>query len=261
MSPFVTLERDGAIAVITLNKPDKRNAFCPEMRRAAAAHLRALATDAQCRAVVLTGTGGNFCAGADLSRVDQNAPPQTALETRQNMQEVHELIRLLFAGPKPVIAAVEGLAFGGGFSIALACDQIVASRTARFGTAFAKLGLIGDMGIAYTLKARVGLTTARRMLALGTQLDAEEALKLGVADTLTEPGQALAAALDIARSYAASAPLTIAYTKATYGNGIETIEDAFRAELDYLPIVIHSADFQNALAAFKEKRPPIFDGS
>jgi enoyl-CoA hydratase/carnithine racemase len=260
MSDLVRLERQDAIAVVTLCKPEKRNAFCPEMRRTLTAILNDQMIDRQTRAIVLTGADGNFCAGADLSRVDPAAPRPTAMETRHNMREVHMLVRTLFTGPKPVIAAVEGLAYGGGFSIALACDWIVAAKTARFGTAFARLGLIGDMGINYTLMARIGLVAARRMIALGTQADGEEAVRTGIADELADPGQALSTALVAAQRYAQAAPLTIAYTKAAYGNGIGSLEDAFRAELDYLPMAVESSDFQEALVAFKEKRPPIFSG-
>jgi enoyl-CoA hydratase/carnithine racemase len=261
MSELVKLDRNGPIAVLTMCKPERRNAFCPEMRRTLTQHLLDLAVDRDCRAIVLTGAQGHFSAGADLSRVDVAAPRPSAIETRQNMLEVHGLIRALFCGPKPVVAAVEGLAFGGGFSIALACDWIVASRTARFGTAFARLGLIGDLGIYYTLKARVGLVAARRMLSLGEQIAGTDAVTLGIADQVSEPGEALAQAMIEAGKYAQSAPLTIAYTKAAYGNGIENLEDALRAELDYLPLVIESEDFQNALTAFKAKTQPVFTGA
>ena len=260
MSEMVKLDRHGAIAIVTLCTPEQRNAFCPEMRRELTALLNTLMVDSETRAIALTGAGGHFCAGADLSRVDPSVPPATALETRQNMREVHGLIRTLFAGPKPVVAAVEGLAFGGGFSIALACDWIVAAKNARFGTAFAKLGIVGDMGINYTLKARLGLVATRRMLMLGTEVGGEEAVRIGIADETAEAGAALAGAIAAAELYANSAPLTAAYTKAAYGNGIESLEDAFRAELDYLPVTVQSADFREALIAFKEKRRPNFTG-
>jgi 2-(1,2-epoxy-1,2-dihydrophenyl)acetyl-CoA isomerase len=260
MSGGVQLDHTGAIATVTLSNPEKRNAFSPDMRRELTALMNTLMVESETRAIVLTGAGGHFCAGADLSRVDESKPPATALETRQNLREVHILIRTLFAGPKPVIAAVEGIAFGGGFSIALACDWIVAAKTARFGAAFAKLGIVGDMGVNYTLKARIGLVATRRMLTLGAEINGEEAVRIGVADELAEPGAALATALVAAEAYARAAPLAAAYTKAAYGNGIETLEDAFRAELDYLPVVVQSADFREALTAFKEKRPPAFTG-
>jgi enoyl-CoA hydratase/carnithine racemase len=231
------------------------------MRRRAGALLAELAVDAGCRAVVLTGAGGHFCAGADLSRVDEGAPHPGPLALRENQREVLLLIERLVSGPKPVVAAVEGLAVGGGLSMALACDHVVAARTARLGTAFSRIGIIGDMGILWTLKERVGLAAAKRLLALSSQLSGEEAHALGMVDELAEEGGALAAAQAMARRYAEAAPLSVAYVKAAYGQGINTLADACRAELDYLPLVTQSNDFRNAVAAFKKKVPPVFTGS
>jgi enoyl-CoA hydratase/carnithine racemase len=261
MADQIRLDRDGAIAVITLANPERRNAFTPEMRRAITRHLETLADDAGCRAVVLTGSGGHFCAGADLSRVDPDTPPMTGEALRENTRDVHQLVRALFCGPKPVIAAVEGLAYGGGLAMALACDHVVAARTARFGAAFSKLGIIADVGALYTLQLRLGVVGAKRFLALGPQVDGEEAVRMGLADEAAQPGEALSAALATARRYAEAAPLSLAYTKAAYGRGIGSLEDAFRAELDYLPLTVASADFQEALKAFREKRPPVFTGA
>lgn len=261
MADQVQLERDGPIAIITLSNPEKRNAFTPDMRRTITGHLRTLATDAGCRAIVLTGTGGHFCAGADLSRVDPKRPAWTAMELRENTKQVHELVRALFCGPKPVIAAVEGFAYGGGLAMAIACDHVVAARTARFGAAFSKLGIIADVGALYTLQLRLGVPAAKQFLALNAQVGGEEAVRMRLADQMAEEGEALAAAIALARRYAEAAPLSIAYTKAAYANGIGTLEEAFRAELDYLPLTAGSADFQEAMAAFREKRAPNFRGS
>ena len=262
MTDRILLDRDGPVAIITLSNPARRNAFTPDMRRAITARLQELFLDNACRAIILTGENGHFCAGADLSRVDPAAPRPTALATRENMKEVHQLLKALHAGPKPVIAAVEGLAYGGGLSMALACDRIVAAKSARFGAAFSKLAILGDMGILYTLKQRVGLAAAKHILALGPQITGEEAVQMRLADELAEEGGALTAALAVARTYAEmAAPLSLAYTKAAYANGIDRIEDAFQAELDYLPLVIASKDFQEALSAFKEKRAPVFSGA
>jgi len=257
----ILLARDGDIAVITLSNPERRNAFTPEMRRTITRHLETLGADAGCRAVVLTGSGGHFCSGADLSRVDPAQPPMTAEALRDNTRDVHRLVRALFAGPKPVIAAVEGLAYGGGLAIALACDHVVAARTASFGAGFSKLGIIADVGALYTLQIRLGVVGAKRFLALSPRIDGEEAVRTGLADELAGPGEALPAAIAVARRYAEAAPLSLAYTKAAYGRGIGSLEDAFQAELDYLPLTVASADFQEALAAFREKRPPVFRGT
>lgn len=257
----IILERDGHIAVITLSNPGRRNAFTPEMRRTITAHLETLGADTGCRAIVLTGSDGHFCAGADLSRVDPDQPQMTPEALRENTREVHHLVRALFCGPKPVIAAIEGLAYGGGLAMALACDHVVAARTARCGAAFSKLGIIADVGALYTLQIRLGVPGAKRFLALSPQVDGVEAVRIGLADELVEEGQAVPAALAVARRYAEAAPLSLACTKAAYGRGIGSLEDAFQAELDYLPLTVASADFQEALKAFREKRLPVFTGA
>ncbi|SNS16000.1 short chain enoyl-CoA hydratase /Enoyl-CoA hydratase [Sphingomonas laterariae] len=260
MAEEILLERDGAIAILTIANPARRNAFTPDMRRALSRHLEVLATDPDCRAIILAGADGHFCAGADLSRVDPAQPPMSAIALRENTKQVHQLVRALFSGPKPVIAAVEGLAFGGGLGLALACDHVVAARTARFGAAFAKVGIIADVGVLHTLQIRLGVARAKRFLALGEQVDGEAAVRIGLADDLAETGAALATAKQVAGRYAEAAPLSIAYTKAAYARGLETLEDTFQAELDYLPLTVASEDFREALTAFREKRPPRFTG-
>ncbi|MDB5445270.1 MAG: Enoyl-CoA hydratase/isomerase [Phenylobacterium sp.] len=261
MSTQVLLRRNGPVAVITINQPAKRNAFTRDMRMEMLEHLNALYGDGECRAIVLTGAERDFSSGADLSTVDENAAPWTALRTRQNFKEVHQLVRALVEGPKPVVAAVEGLAYGGGFALTLACDHVVAARTARLGGAFCRLGLMGDMGLLWTLKERVGIARAKRIMLLGEEIGGAAAAELGLVDDLVEPGEALATAEAMAARYAEVAPLSMAFTKAAYANGVHTLEDAFRAEIDYVPLLNTSNDFRAALLAFKEKRKPTFTGS
>lgn len=261
MSEDILLARDGAVATLTLNKPDKRNAFTRDMRLEIMAHLTALYADNACRAIVLTGAGGHFSSGADLSKVDENAAPWTPVQTRENFKEVHQLVRMIVDGPKAVIAAVEGLAYGGGFSLALACDHVVAARNARFGGAFCKLGLMPDMGLLWSLKERVGMAKAKRITLLGREVSGEQADAMGMIEDLCEPGEALATAQAVALSYGDVAPLSLAFTKAAYARGVHTIEDAFAAEMDYVPMLNTSNDFRAAVQAFKEKRKPTFTGS
>ena len=248
--PTVTLDRDGAIAILTLVNPARRNAFTPDMRRLLTAHLVALAKDDGCRAIVLTGRGGHFCAGADLSAIDRDAPLPSTNATRENMKEVHGLIRAIAAGPKPVVAAVEGIAAGGGLSIALAADHLVVAEDARLVTAFARLGLIGDLGIMWSLQQRVGPGGARRLLMIPTEVGGRDAGTRGLADEVAAARAALDAALAAAKVLAASAPLTVALTKAVYAEGVTSLEAVLQRELDLVPVVNQSDYFKAALAKF-----------
>lgn len=256
----VELTRDGTTAILTLNVPGKRNAFTRDMRMDMIDKIAALNLDDGCRAIVLTGASGHFSAGADISNVGKGAAPWSLIQTRENMAEVHRLVRAIVVSPKLFIAAVEGLAFGGGFALAAACDQLVAARDARFGAAFAKLGLLGDMGLMWSLKERVGLARAKKIILLGREVGGEEAGNIGLADLVTAPGAALAEALALAAAFADVAPLSLAYTKASFARGIDTLEDAFTCEMDYVPILNRTEDFKTAVAAFQAKEKPVFSG-
>ena len=253
----VCLERRGATAVITLSNPEKRNAFYPEMRLRMTRYLKELGGEASVRCIIITGADGHFCAGADLSRVAQRPAPMTTLETRENMKVVLELLRAIAAGAKPVIAAVEGDAFGAGFSIAAACDLIVATPTSRFGAAFSKMSLAPDMGLLYSLPRRVGHVRASRLMMLSTPVTGEEGVRIGLVDELAEPGGALNAALEFAEQFHAPAPLSVSIVKSAMA-GLAGLDDVIRMELDIVPLAISTEDHREAMAAFAEKRKPDF---
>ena len=254
----VIVDRQGATVVLKMSNPGRRNAFFPEMRRKLAATLYSMGMDPEVRAFVLTGEDGHFCAGADLSRA--RGAERTALSVRESMKDTHQLLRGIVAGARPVIAAVEGDAFGAGMSMTAACDKVFSSRSARFGSAFAKIGLLPDMGILYNLPQRVGLSKARELLMLAVPISAEEAHRIGLVDELVEPGKALEAALCYADLIAELPPLPVSYTKAALATGITSVEDAMRLELDLQPILALSEDSREGVLAFKEKRKPKFSG-
>jgi len=258
----VKLEKNGTTLIVTMSNPGKRNAFYAEMRARIIDALRETAADNSIRAVVLTGADGHFCSGADLSRVDTKAMGgRTVSSLRENMKEVHRLLRAIVGGARPVIAAVEGDAFGAGLSMSAASDRVFAAKTARFGAAFAKIGIIPDVGLLYTLPRRVGMARARDMMFLAAPLSGEEAHKAGLVDELTETGGALDAAVAYANRFADIPPIPITLMKAALVTGIDNIDDAMRIELDMQPIAALSNDCAEGIKAFQEKRKAVFTGT
>jgi enoyl-CoA hydratase/carnithine racemase len=256
------LEKQGCALVMTMSNPGRRNAFYAEMRARMITAIRESAADNDIRAIVLTGADGHFCAGADLQRSAANAAaPKTPMTVRENMKQVHHLLRGIVQGPKPFIAAVEGDAFGAGLSMTAASDRVFVSKTARFGAAFTKIGIIPDTGLLYTLPQRVGMACAKDLMMIGEPFSGERAFQIGLADELVEPGKALEAALAYAQKFADLAPSAIGLTKAALANGITSIDEVMRVELDYLATVVMSADAAEGILAFKEKRKPKFTGN
>jgi 2-(1,2-epoxy-1,2-dihydrophenyl)acetyl-CoA isomerase len=260
LTETVDVDRRGPVAIVTMNNPARRNAFTPDMRRAMTAAFTELNKDPEVRCVVLTGAGDHFCVGADVSKVGgAPAAPPTTMQVRENTKEVHQLIQAILTGPKPYVAAVEGDAFGGGMAIAIGCDFIVAGPKARFGTAFAKIGLMPEFGMFHILPQRVGLAQAKRMMMLADPVLAKDAEALGLVDELSPDG-ALDGALKLAGELAVRAPLAVGYIKLAYADGVPSIATSLRMELDLGSSLGGTEDFKEGMAALREKRTPIYRG-
>ncbi|SFC27312.1 Enoyl-CoA hydratase/carnithine racemase [Tropicimonas isoalkanivorans] len=255
--PVLVERRDGGIVVVTMNNPKTKNALSPEMIRGLGAVLEELNGDASVRAIVITGADGAFCSGGDISRM---AKDRQILDSRAWMRVTQKIATYVVNSSKPVIAAVEGPAFGAGMSLAAAADFAVAGAGARFCAAFAKVSLGPDMGLYYTVSQRTGVPQAKRLIMTARVVEVAEAQHIGLVDEVTETGAALPRALELAAELAASAPLTIAVTKAVFADGILTLEDAFRAERDHQPYLFRTEDHQGAVDAFKAKTPYTFKG-
>jgi len=257
MTTVLDCQRDGDITILTLNHPKTRNALSADMLIELHDRLLEAAGDTACRAVILMGAGGHFCTGGDISSM---TPGREVLAARQRIERAHRVIRLLVGGPKPVVAAVEGYAFGAGLSLAMACDVVVSSSTAKYAAVFAKVGLIPDMGLLWTLPQRVGVGESRKLFFSSRTVEAQEALQLGMVDHVIEPDELLAVALATAKELTATAPLSVAVTKAAYAKGAVTLEDVLRTEVEQQPMLYQSQDHNEAIAAFREKRKSTFKG-
>lgn len=258
-SNLIQIERHGTVAVLQFTEPKALNPFSMEMRVQAAEAYEALSADDTVSAIVLTGAGGNFSAGADVRQLKAITEPDPDL-ARRRLEPLARLVRLIAGGPKPAVAAVEGIAFGAGMSLAAACDHVVAGESARFGAAFVKIGLTADCGILSTLPQRVGLTRARQILMTGAPVPAREAAEIGLVDTLTEDGRALDDAIALAEGMTGAAPLAVAAIRRALAQGPLTLEQALSFESATQPMLSMTADHREGIDAFFAKRKPRFRG-
>lgn len=254
MNDAVLVERRDAIAVVNLNLPHKRNALSTELCLQLARSLRELQDDSSVRALVLYG-GKHFCAGGDLG--DLNAP---ALSMRRSMLAGQRIIRELTGGRLPAVAAVQGNAYGAGFSMALACDFVVADEAAVFCAAFSRVGLQPDYGLLWSLGQRVGVGIAREIVMLGEPISGKQAKEWGLVDRLSEQGAVLDTAVEFARRLAAVPPGTIETTKAILSRQPLALDTMLAWEADTQSLLLRSEDFAEGIAAFAAKRPPSFKG-
>lgn len=251
---LVHVESAGPVTTVTLDDPARRNALSLGMRDELAVALTAADADEHCRAVVLTGAGGTFSAGGDLSTMSPD-PDQA----RVRLDAIAQVIRSVVTCSKPVVAAVDGYAYGAGLSLAAACDIVVAAPDARFCCAFSGVGLTADAGLHWSLPARVGYGRARMLIMLGTVVDATTGHDYGLVDQLATAAS-LPAATDVAEQLARRAPRSLAATKSILADGSGSLDDVLSREATAQQALLASEDFAEGRAAFFEKRVPTFTG-
>lgn len=251
----VLTEDEVAVRVITLNRPERRNAIDIPLRLELAEALIEADADCAVRVIVLTGAGSTFCSGGDITTM-QLMSERDAMDRAQLAQRV---IRAIWNSPKPVIAAVEGAAFGAGAALAAACDRVVASESTRFSTTFTNVGLAGDMGTFVSLPRRVGIARARQMLLLPEPMNADEAKACGLVDEVVQTGKALEAALSDAHRLAAGPAQAYGAIKSLLAMA-PTMgpEEVLDLEAENQARLFGSDDFAEGVAAFKQKRRPVF---
>lgn len=255
MSNSLVLSEDvGAVRVVTLNRPEVKNAIDIPLRLALAEQLEAAAADPLVRSIVITGAGGSFCSGGDIASMARQSPALTY----PRAQAAQRVIRAIWGTPKPVVAAVEGPAFGAGAALALACDRIVAGQGLVMSTSFTAVGLAGDMGIFHSLPARIGAPQARQLLLLPRRIQAEEALTMGLVDQIVDEGSALEAALADAEKLAAGPADALGAIKEMFDGTPRSPAEILELEVRNQARLFDSDDFEEGVAAFAEKRPPRF---
>jgi 2-(1,2-epoxy-1,2-dihydrophenyl)acetyl-CoA isomerase len=254
---------DGGVLTLTLNRPQRLNAMNNALIEAMNGALKRAADDPAIRAVLLTGTGRGFCAGADLAgggTVDAKAA--TPPDLGANMDRLfNPMIRAMRALPKPIVGAINGVAAGGGANLALACDVILAARSARFDQAFVRISLIPDLGGTWFLPHLVGDARARALAMLGTSLTATEAERMGMVWQVVDDAALMDEATKVARRLAAGPTRSYAAIKqAIDAAATNTLDQQLDLERDSQRLLGKSGDFREGVAAFLAKRPAQFKG-
>jgi enoyl-CoA hydratase len=254
---IVKLERRGAVALITLNRPQALNALDAAMLGQLEARIGEVARDPAARALVVTGEGRAFAAGADIAAMR----PFTAAQAGEFSRLGHRAFAALEALAVPAIAAVNGYALGGGCELACACDWIYASQKARFGQPEVNLGIVPGFGGTSRLVRRVGIAWAKEIVLTGEPIDAEQALRIGLANRVFAPEELLERAIAAGDAIAAKGPLAVAAAKRVMHEGQDAdARVAHALEQEAFAAAFASADRAEGMAAFLDKRAPVFEG-
>lgn len=254
---FITVSHQNGIARITLNRPDVRNAINDQMRAELIAAFEAAGADKSVRGVILTGAGKGFCSGGDIGgmRARLDAPAgDVAFNGWKRQQSTHRGVAVIHGLSKPVIAALNGAAFGLGLDMALACDFIIAAEGAKMSMSFVKRGLVSDGGGMYFLPRRVGLSKAKELILTARVLETDEALRIGMIDRVAAPDALLDEAQAWAEELTIGSPAAVALTKAIIDKTFEsTDEQVFALGREAQAICYTTAEHRKSVEDFLNK--------
>ena len=259
----VTLEVKDHIATLTLNRPRQFNALTTNLLTKELAQVFAdIQHNDQARAVIVTGAGRAFCAGADMELLNELMDPKTGpAHQKVIMEGAAVMIKSLRGLSKPSIAAVNGLAVGAGFSLALACDFRIAAEKAKFASVFIKRGLVADCGLTYTLPRAAGLTRALEIMLSGEPIDMADAERMGLVNRVVPSDQLMPACLEMAAKLVKLPPIALRLHKeAAYRSLTSDLTSQLEFETQAQLTCFHSQDFQEGIKSYLEKREPEFKG-
>ena len=261
MGDTLLIERDGPLAWLTLNRPERLNALSADMTNGLTEALNRLATDREVGCIVITGAGRGWCSGGDVKSMEARGRDQSVEDRVEGLRRSHQLPLLMRNCPKVIIAAINGPVAGAGLGLALACDLRIAARSARFGTAFVRIGYSGDYGGTWSLTRLVGTAKARELYLLGDVVDAEEAHRLGMVNRLVDDEKLKDETMAMARRIADGPRVALTYIKKNlFAAETEPFQTVLDLEAEHQARCAFTEDHKEAVTAFVEKRRPVFKG-
>jgi len=249
------------VAVVTLNRPEARNALSMALKQALARTLPELGRDPEVGAVLVTGAGGAFCAGGDTKGMAREGRPPSALDRVRQLRWEHSIPWTLHRMDKPTLAALPGPAAGAGLALALACDLRIAAESAFVTTSYARLGLSGDYGSSWFLTRLVGTARARELFFTGDRVTARECERLGLVNRTVPDVELEKEAMELAKRIAAGPPIALRYMKDNLNRALhQDLGACLDLEAERMVQGAQTDDYLEAVRAFGEKRPPVFRG-
>lgn len=253
------LTKENGIATITLNRPDVLNALNTRASNELGMAIEEASKDASIKVLVITGAGRGFCAGGDVK--DLPLTPGNPVASKETLEGWHKILLGIRRLQKPVIAAVNGVAMGGGMDLALMCDMRIASENARFGSAYVRIGGVPDSGGTYLLPKLIGSAKACELLLTGNVIDAREAERIGLVNKVVPVEQLESATRELASKLAEGPPIAMdLIKKAIYMSETQDLESALRYVALMTSLNMETRDGKEGVAAFSEKRPPRYQG-
>jgi 2-(1,2-epoxy-1,2-dihydrophenyl)acetyl-CoA isomerase len=258
----ILTSNSAGVTTITLNRPEKLNAFAGSMREELIAALEEAASDSQARVLVITGAGRGFCGGGDVEAMREMQSRQATDDFLQLLEAGRRIVTTIRSIEKPVIAVVNGVAAGAGCNLALACDYRIASSSARLGQTFVRIGLHPDWGGSWFLPRLVGPSRAMELMMTGRMVDADEALRIGMVDRVV-PSEELVSEVEALTRQLAEAPPSIlrAIKRSLAASATQSLAEQCELEVEIQREAFLSSDAAEGMAAFFEKRKPEFTGS